>query len=105
MSTDSIKRVDAMRASYKALETNNSSEYGRELQDIKTELKILNDENAYKSTAINNASGSPYLGDQSYFYKDVLYNSPDETSWKEVKSYDEIHNQFATFNLKKLNII
>jgi hypothetical protein len=55
--------------------------------------------------AITNAKGSPYLSDQSFHLKEVLYNSPAETEWKEVKSYEATRNISAFTNLKKLNIL
>lgn len=105
MSSDSVKRLDAARNYYQAIKQPQSTEYGSELEDIKSELKILNDENAYKAKVITNATGSPYLPDQSFYDKDVVYNSAEETSWKEVKSYDQLYNKTVNLNLKKLNII
>ena len=105
MSSDSIKRLDTARNYYKSIQKVQSTEYGSDLEDIKSELKILNDENAYKTTVITNATGSPYLPDQNFYNKNVVYNSDEETSWKEVKSYDQLYNKSTNFNLKKLNII
>jgi hypothetical protein len=55
--------------------------------------------------AITNATGSPYLSDQSFQLKEVFFNSPAETQWKEVKSYEATRNISAFTNLKKLNIL
>jgi hypothetical protein len=103
--SDSVKRLEAARIMYKSQERPELNRSERELNDIKNEISILNDENAYRTKVITNATGSPYLTDQTYYLKDVVYNSAEETSWKEVPSYDELYNKTAVFNLKKLNII
>lgn len=110
--SDSIKRIDAFRTLFNARNTQSYSNLGEELRDIKTELKIANQENALAQDANNAkeligiATSSPYLSDQPFYNKDRLYNSPKETSWKDVRSEDE--NRQAAYNimkLKKLNII
>ena len=103
--SDSVKRLEAARIMYKAQERSDLTRSEREMSAIKNELTILNNENAYRSKVITNATGSPYLTDQTYYLKDVVYNSEEETNWKEVKSYDELYNKTAAYNLKKLNII
>lgn len=62
-------------------------------------------EAAKEAPAITNATGSPYLSDQNFQLKEVLFNSPAETQWKEVKSYEATRNISAFTNLKKLNIL
>lgn len=104
MSSDSLKVLEANRNYYRAQNTVSNSETERQLKEIKNELQILNDNQA-SNAPITNATGSPYLSDQEFSLKNIIYNSPDETSWKDVKSYEEMYNKTATYNLKKLNII
>jgi hypothetical protein len=105
MSSDALSRIIANRSLYKTYEKPGSTETERQLNAIKGELVVLNNENAYKNQAISNATGSPYLKDQDFYKSDVLYNSAEETEWKEVKTYEEQYDRVASFNLKKLNII
>lgn len=105
MSSDSIKRLEAQRSYYKAIDSKSSDSMSRELVNIKNELKILNDERAIEERVITNKTGSPYLQDQEFYLRDAVYNSPEETSWKEVKSYDELYSKTVNLNMKKLNII
>lgn len=107
MSTDALKRIDMYRTQFKAAQsTSNTSEVVRELQEIKNEAKIANDEAAIADEPITNAIHSPYLPDQRFFKKDVVYNSPEETMWKkDLASFEEVHAKFVNYNLKKLNIL
>ena len=107
MSTDSLKRIDMYRTQFKASqETAGTSEIVRELQEIKNEAQIANNEKALTDDPITNALHSPYLPDQKFYKKDVVYNSLEETMWKqELSSYEEVHSKLANYNLKKLNII
>jgi hypothetical protein len=70
-----------------------------------SELTEETSEACEAAPVITNATGSPYLSDQSFQLKQVLFNSPAETQWKEVKSYEETRNISAFTNLKKLNIL
>jgi len=109
MNSDGINRINLMRSLYKSKEVGSASEMVRQLQDIKNELKIANDENIRKEEPITNATNSPYLTDQPSFKKDVLYGSPAEIEWKNVKSEIDLEKereeQFTESNKKKLNII
>lgn len=109
MNSDGITRLNLMRGLYKTKEVGSSSEMVRQLQEIKNELKIANDENIRKEEPITNATRSPYLGDQPSFKKEVIFGSPAEVEWKEVKSAEELERereeQFAESNKRKLNII
>ncbi len=109
MSSDGINRVNLLRNFYQAKESGSSSEMVRELQQIKNELKIANDERAQDEEALTNATKSPYLPDQKFYKKDVVFNSLEETKWKEVKSAEqvqkEVEDNFIESNKRKLNII
>lgn len=109
MNSDGINRINLMRSLYKAKETGSASEVVRELQDIKNELKITNDENIRKEEPITNATNSPYLADRSSFKKEVIYGSSSEVEWKQVKSADELEKEreeeFQKSNRRKLNIL
>jgi hypothetical protein len=109
MSNDPIGRINSLRSYYKAVATKSDNEVVNALEDVKTEIKILNDENAREEVKITNALNSPYLLDQMSFMPNVVYNSPQETSWKDVKSFEqtkaEIEERFANLNKKKLDII
>jgi hypothetical protein len=109
MNSDGINRINFLRQLYLSQQTVSSSEQGRELQQIKTEIKISNDEKTRENTQINNATNSPYLRDQIFYKKDAIYNSPEETSWREVKSAEktlqEVQLEYVETNRKKLNII
>lgn len=83
-----------------------------ELNEIKTELKIANELSADAAEAqspINPATrltSSPYLQDQKFYMKEAVYNSPNETDWKQVRSEED--NRRAAYNarnLRKLNIL
>lgn len=110
--SDSIKRITTLRSLYNAKNTQLTSSTNEELREIKTELKIANEERALGQdtnevkTLIGSATSSPYLSDQPYYNKERLYNSPKEDSWKDIRSADE--NRQAAYNLmklKRLNII
>lgn len=104
--TDGIKRVDMLRQLYRSKESGASSAIEKELALIKNELAIANDEKSASASEITNATGSPYLSDQPYYSKEVIFNSPAEVDWKEVKSYEQSRNTDLAFkNLKRLNII
>jgi hypothetical protein len=107
MSTDSLKRIDSMRSQYQALtKSTSSSDVVKELQEIKNELKIVNDIQSSADEPITNALHSPYLPDQKFYKKEVVINSEEETMWKkDLASYEEVHEKLAAFNLKKLNIV
>jgi hypothetical protein len=107
MSTDALKRIDSMRMQYQASQTNNSSsDVVRELQQIKNEMKISNDEKASADEPITNALHSPYLPDQKFYRKEVVLNSAEETMWKkDLPSYEDVHSKLVEYNLKKLNIL
>lgn len=109
MNSDGITRINLMRSLYKSKEVGSSNEMVRQLQDIKNELKIVNDENIRKEEPITNATHSPYLTDQPSFKKDVIYGSQAEVEWKEVKSSDQLEKEreenFIESNRKKLNIL
>lgn len=104
MSSDALKILESNRNYYRSQNTVSKSETERELKEIKNELQILNETQA-SSAPVTNATGSPYLSDQEFSLKNIIYNSSEETSWKEVKSYDELYQKTSTYNLKKLNII
>lgn len=109
MNSDGITRINLMRSLYKSKEVGSSSEMVRQLQEIKNELKISNDENIRKEEPITNATNSPYLTDQPSFKRDVIYGSQAEVEWKEVKSADQLEKEreesFVESNRKKLNIL
>lgn len=109
MNSDGITRINLMRNLYKSKEVGSSSEMVRQLQDIKNELKIANDEAIRKEEPLTNATNSPYLADQPSFKKDIIYGSKAEVEWKDVKSAEELEQEreesFAESNRKKLNII
>lgn len=98
---DPIRRINMLRAFHTGREAGSSSEVTRELKQIKGELRILNDENARKTTPITNATNSPYLPDQSFQTPGVVFNSTEETEWKEVKTAEQ---QLAQAR-RKLNIL
>ena len=91
---------------YNANSTQLTTSTNQELREIKTELKISNDEKAMSletsdvKTLIGSATSSPYLSDQPFYNKERYYNSPKETSWREVRTEDE--NRQAAYNLMKL---
>ena len=109
MNSDGITRVNFLRQLYQSKESGSGSEVVRELQKIKNEVKISNDERVREDNLITNATKSPYLPDQMFYKKDVVYNSPAETSWQEVKTADQVvqdtEEQFLESNRRKLNII
>ncbi len=109
MSSDAINRINFQRALYKSQETGGASEQVRVLQQIKNELKIANDEKTRDDNPITNATRSPYLPDQLFYKKDVVYNSPEESSWREVKSseksLEDAREQYLESNRRKLNIL
>jgi hypothetical protein len=109
MNSDGINRIYLMRSLYKSKEAGSSSAMVRELQDIKNELKIANDENIRKEEPITNATNSPYLTDRPNFKKEVIYGSSAEVEWKQVKSADELEKEreeeFQESNRRKLNIL
>ncbi len=104
--TDKVIRLDLLRSFYRA-ESRLKGNDNLELKDIANELKIANDLKASDDDAeISNATGSPYLQDQRFQRKNVLFGSAEETDWKTVKSYEETRNKTLVFtNLKKLNIL
>lgn len=109
MNSDGITRINFLRQLYQSKETGSGSEVVRELQKIKNEVKISNDEKVRDDSAITNATKSPYLPDQLFYKKEVVYNSAEETSWKDVKTADQIEQEteekYLESNRRKLNII
>lgn len=107
--SDPIRKVDILRSLYNANNIKSNSSLGDELKEIKTELKVANDLQAGTqsvSNAIANATHSPYLEDQKFYNREVRYNSPRETSWKEVRSEEEnLRAAYNARNLRKLNIL
>lgn len=104
--SDPIKKVELLRNLYRAQNSGGNNEILRELKQVNNELKIANDIRVRTEKAITNATGSPYLEDQTFQQAEVRYNSPRETEWKEVKSYEENRQNALVFrNLKRLNII
>ena len=110
--SDSIKRINVLRSMYNSRNTQLTSSTNEELREIKSELKIANDERALTQESndvknlIGSATSSPYLSDQPFYNKERYYNSPKETSWREVRTEEE--NRQAAYNLmklKRLNII
>ncbi|QDK41529.1 hypothetical protein DOM21_08705 [Bacteriovorax stolpii] len=105
--TDGVRKLDLLRGFYRAQARASGSE-SSELKEIASELKIANELKAQEEVEITNATGSPYLQDQSWQKKGVLLGSAEETDWKKVKSYEEAHDKtlpLSRENLKKLNII
>lgn len=109
MNSDGITRISFLRQLYQSKETGSSSEVVRELQQIRNELKIANDENVRDNNQISNATKSPYLPDQMFYRKDVVYESAEETKWKEVKTSEQLEKEnqeiYLESNLRKLNIL
>jgi hypothetical protein len=109
MSYDGINRINFLRKAYQAEVSGSSSEVVRELQKIKNEIRITNEENARDNDTITSATKSPYLTDQKFYKKDVVYNSAEEIKWKEVKSADQVEKEtqenFLESNRRKLDII
>lgn len=109
MNSDGINRINFLRKLYASKESGSSSEQVRVLQQIKNEIKITNDEKVRDNREVTNASGSPYLPDQMFYRKDVVYNSPEETSWRNVKTSEQAQSDaqvaYLESNRRKLNII
>ena len=109
MSSDGISRINFLRQIYQAQESGSSSDVVRELQNIKNEVKIANDEKVRDDNIITNATKSPYLPDQMFYRKDVVYNSAEETKWKDVKTAQQVEqnttDNYIEANRRKLNII
>ena len=109
MNSDGITRINFLRQLYQSQETGSSNEVVRELQKIKTEAVIANDDRVRDDNPITNATKSPYLTDQVFYRKDVVYNSAEETSWKNVKTSEEVsleaQEKYLEANRRKLNII
>lgn len=109
MNSDGITRINSLRAMYQAKNTGSSSDIVQELQQIKNEVMIANDEKIREEDPITNATNSPYLPDQKFFKKETVFNSPEETRWKEVKSAEQVQkdleDSYIEYNRKKLNII
>lgn len=110
--SDPIRKIDILRSLYNTQSAQTKENIGEELKQIKTELRIANDVKATEEasadvkTLVGSASGSPYLTDQPYYNKNVIYNSPAETSWKDVRSEEENRKAaYNAWNLKKLNIM
>jgi hypothetical protein len=93
--SDLLRKID-FRSPYRPCESRRIPE---------SELTEETSEVCEVAPAITNATGSPYLSDQNFQLKQVLFNSPAETEWKEVKSFEQTRNISAFTNLKKLNIL
>lgn len=106
---DTLSRINLMRSLYQAQTPSSSSEVVRALNEIKNEIRITNEENARDNKKINSATGSPYLPDQDFYKKETVYNSPQETEWKNVPTAEDVERgteeKFIESNKKKLNII
>ncbi len=106
MSDNILKKIDIRRAIYRDSVPQNTPQDVKVLREIKSELQLQTDISAEaieeKST---NAINSPYLQDQSWFNPRIIKNSPKESEWKEVKTYEEMRESYAFGNKKKLNII
>lgn len=107
-----INKINVLRTFYNAQNAKGETNIGQDLKEIKTELRIANDVKATDEASsdvkalIGSATGSPYLTDQPWYNKTVIYNSPTETSWKDVRSEEENRRAAYNFaNLKKLNIM
>ena len=101
-----VKRVDLLRNLYKAQSTYTSDRTVSELKEIKNELKIANDMKATDEEKVNNVTNSPYLKDQPWYNKEVVFNTTKENDWREVKSYEDAKSEVLIFrNLKRLNIL
>jgi hypothetical protein len=107
-----INKINVLRSLYNAQNSKGDNNIDQELKEIKTELRIANDVKATDEatsdvkTLIGSAIGSPYLTDQPWYNKTVIYNSPTETNWKEVRSEEDNRRAAYNFaNLKKLNIL
>ena len=94
MSDDLLKKIDLRRAIYRENMNPNSSEIVRTLQEIKSELKVQTDIEAMKEEEQGVKSQSPYLPDQVFYDPKVVFRSPQETQWKEVKSYEEVRQNY-----------
>jgi hypothetical protein len=109
MNSDGITRINFLRQLYQSQDSGSGSEVVRELQKIKNEVKIANDEKVRDDSTITNATKSPYLPDQMFYKKDVVYNSAEETKWKDVKTADQVEQEtqenYLESNRRKLNII
>ncbi len=109
MNSDGINRLNYLRQLPQSKDTGNSSEVVRELQKIKNELTIANNERVRDEDPITNATKSPYLPDQKFTKKDVVFNSAEELKWKEVKTSAQVEldtqEQFIESNKRKLDII
>jgi hypothetical protein len=107
-----INKISILRSLYSAQDAKAQHNIGDDLKQIKTELRIANDMKATEEacsdvkTLVNSATSSPYLADQQYYNKTALYNSPNETNWKEVRSEEDNRRAaYNSWNLKKLNIM
>lgn len=103
--SDPIKKVDILRSIYNSRSIHANNGIDDELREIKTELKIANDLQV-ATAAVTNSTNSPYLEDQKFYNREVRYNSPRETNWKEVRSEEEnLRAAYNARNLRKLNIL
>lgn len=106
---DGINRINFLRSMYQTNSNRYASEETVELEQIKNELIILNDENAKSNYSVNNNTNSPYLPDQNYYNKDLILGSEKETDWRKVKTEEQAkitaQIEYLKSNQKKLNII
>ena len=99
-----VKRVEILRNLYKAQQGDSFNGLERSIKNAVIELKVANDMQASKQVA--SANNSPYLTDQPYYNPEVVFNSSQETEWREVKTFEETRKDALVFrNLKRLNII
>ena len=109
MNSDGITRINLLRQLYQSQVAGSSNEVVRELQNIKTEAVIANNERVRDDNPITNATKSPYLTDQTFYRQNIVYNSAEETSWKNVKTSDQVsleaQEKYLEANRRKLNII
>jgi hypothetical protein len=109
MSNDSVNKVNLLRSLYTTKARESSTEELRVLKEIKSELVISNDLKSNESSPINSATHSPYFKDQVYYNKEVVYNSPEETKWREVKTAEQdlqdSRQAYLESNRRRLNIL
>lgn len=103
MAIDGLQRITQLRQRYQAQEAASTSEVVRELREVKTELKVLNDMNEnLVAEKITSATNSPYLPDQIWYKKEVVFGSPEESKWQKPQDYKEDRDQVSRESIKKL---
>ncbi|EQC44258.1 hypothetical protein [Bacteriovorax sp. Seq25_V] len=86
-----------------------------ELREIKKSLQDTERRVVLEKLTPQQTTNSPYFPDRAYSNPLAVKGNPEETSWKEVKTYEETReididttsqkHAFASLNGKKLNII